>query len=81
MVRNQICLHQNQGKISKFGKREIPVCFIGTIKSKRGFVDFQQGWSRTKLGKTKCGTYKIQSGIEPQSTFGKIILNPCLENI
>ena len=31
------------GKVPKFGKREIPVCVIGAIKSKCGFLDFQPG--------------------------------------
>ena len=30
-------------KVTKFGRREIPVCLLGAIKSKYGFVDFQEG--------------------------------------
>lgn len=69
------------GKVPKFGKREIPVCVIGAIKSKCGFLDFQPGWPCKILGKTEYGTYQIQSGIKAKSTLGKIILNPWLENI
>lgn len=69
------------GKVSKFGKREIPVCVIGAIKSKCGFLDFEPAWPCKMLGKTEYGIYKIQSGIKAKSTLGKIILNPWLENI
>ena len=75
------CGKRKTGKVSKFGKREIPVCVIGAIKSKCGFLDFQPGWPCKILGKTVYGTYQIQSGIKAKSTLGKIILNPWLENI
>ena len=52
-------------KVTKFGRREIPVCLLGAIKSKYGFVDFQEGWRCKIIGKTKYGTYKIQSRIKP----------------